>query len=204
MCQSFNGKICELGLKKIYENDPELSLTLRMIRALSFVPEPMVLASFDLVIEEIQEVCEIAKIDTECLQMKDDLTSYFQSTYIRGEKLAGSIENLNTLWHSGTTTKMQLKAWQEQQMQLKAGIWGLHPFFKATIPAFGLFRRRFHFSGEDAANQKFNIIKALSGKENKSGKKYRVLNENVKNITKNFKTDDIVPNLRSLAYYTHS
>ena len=51
----------------------------------------------------------------------------------------------------------------------------------------------------DAANQKLNLITALSGKENKSRKKYRDLNENVKSITKNFKTDDIVPYLRSLA-----
>ena len=81
-CQSFNRKICKLGLKKIYENNPELTLTLRMIPALSFVPEPMVSASFDLVIEEKQDVCEIAKLDTEYLQMIDDLASYFQRTYI--------------------------------------------------------------------------------------------------------------------------
>ena len=66
MCSSFNRKICELSPKKIYENNPELALTLRMIPALSFVPEPMVLASFDLVIEEIQDVCEIAKTDSIC------------------------------------------------------------------------------------------------------------------------------------------
>ena len=35
----------------------------------------------------------------------------------------------------------------------------------------------------DAANQKFNTIKALKGK-NKSRKKYRVLNENIKNMQK--------------------
>ena len=136
LCQSFNRKLCELGLKKVYENNPELALTLRMIPALSFVPEPMVSASFDLVIEEIQDVCEIAKLDTEYLQM----------------------------------------------------------IIRTFLEKISL----------DAANQKFNIIKALSGKENKSRKKYRVLNENVKNIAKNFKTDDVVPYLRSLAYYTHS
>ena len=58
-----------------------------MILALSLVPEPMVSVSFDLVIEEIQVVCEIAKIDSEYLQLIDDLTSYFERTYIRGEKI---------------------------------------------------------------------------------------------------------------------
>ena len=58
-----------------------------MIPALSFVPEPIVSACFDLVIEEMQDVCEIGKIDTEYLQMIDDLTSYLQRTYIRGEKI---------------------------------------------------------------------------------------------------------------------
>ena len=201
LCQSFNRKLCELGLKKIYENNPELALTLRMIPALSFVPEPMVSASFDLVIEEIQDVCEIAKLDTEYLQMIDDLTSYFQRTYIRGEKIGrinrepqyplalwnhnkdaaeGLARTTNAVegWHLGVTSLFQ----------------GNHPCIRTFLEKISL----------DAANQKFNIIKALSGKENKSRKKYRVLNENVKNIAKNFKTDDIVPYLRSLAYYTHS
>ena len=81
-------------------------------------------------------------------------------------------------WHLGVTSLFQ----------------GNHPCIRTFLEKISL----------DAANQKFNIIKALSGKENKSRKKYRVLNENVKNIAKNFKTDDVVPYLRSLAYYTHS
>ena len=58
-----------------------------MVPALNFVPEPMVLASFDLVIEKIQDVCKSVKVDTEYLQMIDELTSYLQRTYIRGEKI---------------------------------------------------------------------------------------------------------------------
>ena len=89
-------------MKRICENKLELALTLRMIPALSLVPEPMVSASFDLVIEEIQDVCEIAKIDTECLQMMDDLSSYFQRTYIRSEKIGrikGEPQYLLALWN---------------------------------------------------------------------------------------------------------
>ena len=38
------------------KNNTELALTLRMIPALSFVPELLVSASFDLVIEEMKDV----------------------------------------------------------------------------------------------------------------------------------------------------
>ena len=78
---------------------------------------------------------------------------------------------------------------------------GLTSLFQGNLPCIWTFLEKISL---DAANQKFNIIKDLSGKEKKSRKKYRVPNENVKYITKNFKTDDIVPYLRSLAYYTHS
>ena len=172
-----------------------------MIPALSFVPEYMVSASFDLVIEEIQEVSEVLELEQESLQMMDDLTYYFQKTYIKGETIGrntkeaqyplqlwnhsrdaaeGLARTTNAVegWHLGVTTLFQ----------------GNHPCLRTFLEKISL----------DATNQKFNIIKATSGNENKSRKKYRVINENVKNIVNNFKTDDVISYLRSLAYYTHS
>ena len=201
LCQSFNRKISEIGLKKVYENNAELALALRMIPALSFVPEYMVSASFDLVIEEIQEVSEVLELEQESLQMIDDLTYYFQKTYIKGETIGrntkeaqyplqlwnhsrdaaeGLARTTNAVegWHLGVTTLFQ----------------GNHPCLRTFLEKISL----------DATNQKFNIIKATSGNENKSCKKYRVINENVENIVNNFKTDDVISYLRSLAYYTHS
>ena len=161
----------------------------------------MVSTSFDLVIEEIQDVCEIAKLDREYLQMIDDLTSYFQRTYIRGEKI-GRINREPqyplALWNHNKDAAEGLARTTNAVEGWNLGVTSL---FQGNHPCIMTFLEKISL---DAANQKFNIIKALSGKENKSRKKYRVLNENVKNIAKNFKTDDVVPYLRSLAYYTHS
>ena len=56
LCQAFNRKINEVGLKRLYETNHDLNWSLRLIPALSFVPVEMVKAAFDLVIEEIESV----------------------------------------------------------------------------------------------------------------------------------------------------
>ena len=44
----------------------------------------------------------------------------------------------------------------------------------------------------DTTNEKFSLIKVISGNEKRSCKKYGVIIENVKNIVNNFKTDAII------------
>ena len=85
LCQSFMRKISELGLKKTYESNSELVLALNMIPALSFVPESKVEIGFDLVIEEICSVATKLDISQNNLEKLDELTAYFQKTYIRGD-----------------------------------------------------------------------------------------------------------------------
>ena len=58
ICQAFLRKANEIGLKKIYENDCELSLVLRLIPAFSFVPSDLVEQSFASVVEEIENVAD--------------------------------------------------------------------------------------------------------------------------------------------------
>ena len=85
LCQSFMRKKSELGLKKTYESNSELVLALNMIPALSFVPESKVEIGFDLVIEEICSVATKLDISQNDLEKLDELTAYFQKTYIRGD-----------------------------------------------------------------------------------------------------------------------
>ena len=56
----------------------------------------------------------------------------------------------------------------------------------------------------DSANQKFKIMKAMGGNSNPSRKKYRELNEKVKNICNIFDKDSILTYLYSLAQLSHS
>ena len=75
-------KISKLGLKKTYESNSKLVLTLNRIPALSFVPESKVEIEFDLVIEEICTVAIKLDISQNDLKKLDKLTAYFQKTYI--------------------------------------------------------------------------------------------------------------------------
>ena len=133
--------------------------------------------------------------------MIDNLTLYFQRTYIQGEnigRISREPQYPFALWNHNkdaaeglARTTNAVEGWE---LSVTSLFQGNHPCVWNFLEKISL----------DAANQKFNIIKALTGKENRSRKKCSILNENIKNITKNFKTDDIVPHLRSLAYYTHS
>ena len=52
-----------MGLKNAYENYCELSLALRLIPALSFVPTDLVEQSFESVIEETEHVLDLLDLE---------------------------------------------------------------------------------------------------------------------------------------------
>ena len=56
LCQAFNRKTNEVFLKRLYETNHDLHLSLLLVPALSFAPVEMVNAAFDLVIEEIKKI----------------------------------------------------------------------------------------------------------------------------------------------------
>ena len=56
-----------------------------MIPALSFVPLSDVESAFTLVIDEICQTADQFDIPTEILEKIDELASYFQKTYIKGD-----------------------------------------------------------------------------------------------------------------------
>ena len=80
-------KINHLGLKRLYETNNELNLSLRLVTALSFVPVEMVNAAFDLVIEEIEKVSDQFDLDDNITGKLDEVASYFQRTYIQGKTI---------------------------------------------------------------------------------------------------------------------
>ena len=87
LCQAFLRKINELGLKKAYENNCELSLALRLTPALSFVPTDLVEQSYESVIEEIEHVADRLDLEQSLSDKIDELASYFQRSYIKGETI---------------------------------------------------------------------------------------------------------------------
>ena len=77
----------ELGLKKTYENNAKLALTLKIIPALSFVPLSDVESAFTLVIDKICQTADQFDIPTDIFEKIDKLASYFQKTYIKKKQL---------------------------------------------------------------------------------------------------------------------
>ena len=69
-----------MGLKRLYETNHDLNLSLRLISALTFVPVEMVNAAFDLVFEEIEKVSDKTDLDGNIIEKPDEVTSYFQRT----------------------------------------------------------------------------------------------------------------------------
>ena len=76
LCQSFVRKINEVGLKSVYEQNPGLALSLRMIPDLAFLPLEEVEPTFDLVVEEL------LSFEEDVLEKIDLLASYFQKTFL--------------------------------------------------------------------------------------------------------------------------
>ena len=83
--QAFLRKVNELGLKKAYKNNFELSIALRIIPALSFVSTDLVEQSFESVIEEMEYVVDGLDLEQSLSDKIEEFASYFQRIYIKGE-----------------------------------------------------------------------------------------------------------------------
>ena len=76
-----------IGLKRLYETNHDLNLSLRLIPALNLVPIEMVNAAFDLGIEEIEKMSDKFDLEDNITEKLDEVASYFQRTYIKGETI---------------------------------------------------------------------------------------------------------------------
>ena len=82
LCQSFVRKSNEVGLKPLYEQNPGLTLSLRMITALALLSLEEVKQAFDLVVGKITGEVELLSLEEDVLGKIDLLASYFQKTYL--------------------------------------------------------------------------------------------------------------------------
>ena len=167
-----------------------------MIPALSFVPESKVEIGFDLVIEEICSVATKLDISQNDLEKLDELTAYFQKTYIRGDLIGRKTLFPISLWNHYQNvcglarTTNAVEGWHL----------GVTALFQGSHPSIHTFLEKIQL---DSYNQKFNILKASSGTINLSRKKYRDLNEKVQQITSSYTDSDLLSYIRSLAHLTY-
>ena len=164
-------------------------MSLRLIPALSFVPVELVTAAFDLVIEEIEKVSDKFDLDDNITEKLDEVASYFYRTHIKGETIGRNSRDplfpVNLWNHSEEAAAGLIRTTNaEEGWHL-----GVGTLFKGNHPSFHTFLEQIKI---DAANQKFNILKAMGGNTIPSRKKYKELNEKVKNFCNNFNKDSIL------------
>ena len=193
LCLSFNRKINELGLKKIYETNSEIALVLRMVPALAFLPVYRIEEGFNLVMEEIADTLAKLKVADDIAENLEKLLSYFQKTYIRGTSKAALF--LPSIWNHHNAaceglarTNNAVEGWH----------YGIQSLFTGSHPNIWTFIQKFR---QDAALHKFNCLQAVNGQRKKPRKKYQELNSRVQNVVKSFEENsDIIPFLRSMAH----
>ena len=163
LCQAFNRKKNEVGLKRLYETNLDLNFSLRLIPALiSFEPVEMVNAAFDLVTEEIEKVSDKFDLDDSITEKLDEVASYFQRTYIKGETIGRNSRDplfpVNLWNHSEETAAGLIRTTNA----VEGWHLGVATLFKGNHPSVPTFLEQIKL---DAANQKFIILKAMGGKQ---------------------------------------
>ncbi len=104
---------------------------LKMMPALSFVPEPLVEASFELVLEETCEPQDRQELEESTTIKTEELASSFHKNYIRGETILSVPVFPSSLWNHSESAAEGLArttdAVEGCQLGVTALFQGIHP-----------------------------------------------------------------------------
>lgn len=197
LCQSLNRKVSTVGLKTEYESHSELALALRLMPALAYVPLSDVCGTFDLVIDEVTTVLDYLDLGDDVIEKVDQVTSYFQNTYVRGQQIGTTnrppmypppIWNQSDAANEGVVrTNNAVEGWH----------YGLQSLFQGSHPNMWTFLGKLK---KDASVHKFNVIQAMAGRDNPSRKRYALLNETVVKMRRSYNPRTPINYLRALAH----
>lgn len=194
LCQSVLRKVSEVGLKQQYENDDDVRGNVRCLAALAFVPPDDVTEAFELLVESMPQ-------DIEHL---DELVTFFEHTYVRGRRMRGRGETYNAalfpipIWnqHAGATdgiarTTNSVEGWHH----------GLQSLFQCHHPTMWSFLTGLQ---RDMQKQKAMFLQGVSGVENITAKRYRVLNDRVQRAVASYGRAEVLTYLRAMAHLSHT
>lgn len=194
LCQSVIRKVNEIGLKVDYENNNEVRGYVRCLAALAFVPPDDVVEAFELLADDMPANIEHL----------DELTSYFELTYVRGRRGRGRgavyaeakfpIPTWNQ--HAGGSdgiarTTNSVEGWHH----------GLQTLFLCSHPTVWTFMAGLE---RDMQLQKSTFLQAATGTVHPSRKKYRILNDRVMAAVAAYGRADILTYLRAISHLSHS
>jgi len=193
LCQSVVRKVTELGLKVDYENNNEVRGYVRCLSALAFVPPEDVVEAFELLAETMPANIE----------HMDELTSFFELTYIRGRRGRGRgagyavakfpIPTWNQ--HAGGSegiarTTNSVEGWHH----------GLQTLFLCSHPTVWTFMAGIQ---RDMQLQKSTYLQAATGTVHPSRKTYRKLNDRVTAAVAAYGRNNIMTYLRGISHLSH-
>jgi hypothetical protein len=193
LSQSILRKVNEIGLKVQYERNDEVRGSIRCLAALAHVPVDDVMESFEFLSESMPEV-----------EKMDELLSYFEHTYIRGRRLRGRGDNYGP-------PVFAIESWNQREAAAE-GIarttnsvegWhhGLQALFQCSHPTMWKFLAGLQ---RDCVKQQASFLQGVTGVEQPSVKRYRILRDRVMRAVATYGQTDILTYLRSIAYLSHN
>ena len=193
LCQSVLRKVNDVGLKVQYETDNEVRGFIRCLPALAFVPPENVLEGFEILVETMPQGFDHL----------DELVTYFEHTYVRGRRHRGRGDNYGpalfpvALWNQHTAgadgiarTTNSVEGWHH----------GLQSLFQCHHPTIWTFLTGIKC---DLHQQKARFLQGVTGVEQVSKRKYRVLDERVKRAVASYGQSELLTYLRSIAHLSH-
>lgn len=194
LCQSIIRKVNEVGLKNTYENDDSVRQFIRCLPALAFVPSGDVGEAFDILTNSMPE-------DVDHL---DEVTTFFEHTYVRGRRQRGRGDNYGTAmfpvdrWNqhaagvSGIArTTNAVEGWHH----------ALQSLYSCHHPTLWTFLTGLN---KDMQLQKTMYLQGTAGVVHLTSRKYRQLNDRVVRAVAAYGRSEILVYLRSIAYLSYS
>ncbi len=193
LCQSFNRKINEVGLKKEYESNEDLALSLKMLPAMSFLPQAMISGSFSLVIDDIIETCEDLELDVDISDKCDQVALYFKSNYVENQISQRPPKFPLHLWNHRDGAREGIA---RTNNAVEGWHYGIQTYFSGSHPNMWVILTNLR---KDMAVQKFNYLQYTQGSYAPRRQKYEKLNETTKQLIENANLEEVVPFLKAIA-----
>lgn len=194
LCQSVIRKVNEIGLKTEYETNDEVRTYVRCLPALAFVPP-----------EDVEEAFELlSETQPTTVDHMDELTSYFEHTYIRGRRRRGRAAAYGP-------AAFPVETWNQHAAgsdgiarstnSVEGWHHGLQSLFQCHHPTVWTFMSGIQ---RDIQRQKALFLQATTGVSHPSAKKYRALNDRVARAVGAYGRAEVLVYLRSIAYLSHA
>ena len=179
LCQSFLRKINEVGLKTLYQSNPEFGLGLKLLPALAFLPCEEVESAFEDVVEELTSMLDDFKLDASVAEKVETVVCYFQTTYIRGQKIGVSFKPARFPVEIWNQHEAAINSLARTNNAVEGWHFAIQAYFQGSHPSIWTLLDKLQ---QDAALHKFNIIQGTNGFPNYKKVNYRKLDARVKKI----------------------